>query len=107
MNIFVSGCGSFIAREVLRLCKVKGIQFTGVDLAQTGQPGSSVADIRSPDIAEKIPENVDAVVHLAALSRDTDCRGKAYSCFDANVMGTLNLAEAAQRRGAKQFIFAS
>jgi len=107
MNIFVSGLGSFIGREVLRLCKARGIQVTGVDLAQTGQPGCSVADIRSPDISQKIPVNVDAVVHLAALSRDTDCRGKAYSCFDANVMGTLNLVEAAQHRGAKQFIFAS
>ncbi len=107
MNIFLSGCGSFIGKEVLRLGKARGIEVKGVDLVQTGQPGCTVADIRSPEISETIPPNVDAVVHLAALSRDSDCRGKAYSCFEANVMGTLNLIEAAQRKGAKQFIFAS
>jgi UDP-glucose 4-epimerase len=107
MNIFLSGCGSFIGREVLRQATARNIQVKGVDLVETGLPGSSVADIRSPAISELIPSNVDAVVHLAALSRDGDCRGKAYSCFDANVMGTLNLIEAAQKKGAKQFIFAS
>lgn len=107
MRIFLSGCGSFIAREVLRVCHAKGISVVGIDLANTNQEGCSVADIRSPAIAEKIPLNIDAVVHLAALSRDPDCRNKAYACFDANVMGTLNLIEAAQSRGARQFIFAS
>jgi UDP-glucose 4-epimerase len=107
MNIFLTGSGSFIGREVLKVCKAKDINVVGVDLAATGQDGCSVADIRAPDIAEKIPENVDAVIHLAALSRDPDCRKRAYPCFDINVMGTLNLMEAAQKRGAKQFIFAS
>jgi len=107
MNIFLSGAGSFIGREVLRVCRAKGIQVTGVDLAPTGQEGCSVADIRSPEIAEKIPTEVDAVIHLAALSRDPDCRNRAYPCFDINVMGTLNLMEAAKAKGAKQFIFAS
>jgi len=107
MNIFLTGTGSFIGREVLKVCKAKGINVVGVDTVDTGLEGSSVADIRSPDIASKIPENVDAVVHLAAISRDPDCRNRAYQCFDVNVMGTLNLMEAAQKRGAKQFIFAS
>ncbi|HYV26776.1 MAG TPA: NAD(P)-dependent oxidoreductase [Candidatus Eisenbacteria bacterium] len=107
MKIFVSGCGSFIGKEVLRLGRNKGIETVGVDLVDTGQEGCSVGDIRSPKITEKIPENVDAIVHLAALSRDPDCRGKAYTCFDANVMGTLNLMEAAKAKGARQFIFAS
>jgi nucleoside-diphosphate-sugar epimerase len=107
MNIFLTGCGSFIGRAVLKVCEAKGINVAGVDLAATGQAGCSQADIRSPEIAQKIPENVDAVIHLAALSRDPDCRNRAQTCFDINVMGTLNLMEAAQKRGAKQFIFAS
>ena len=100
MNIFLTGSGSFIGREVLKVCKARRINVVGVDLAATGQEGCSVADIRSPDIAEKIPANVDAVVHLAALSRDPDCRNRAYPCFDINVMGTLNLMEAAKAKGA-------
>src|SRR5437867_571245 len=69
MNIFLTGCGSFIGRHILRLCKERGIEVAAVDLVETGQPGCSVADICSPAIADQIPANVDAVVHLAALSR--------------------------------------
>lgn len=107
MNIFLTGSGSFIGREVVRLCRTRGITVVGVDLVADGQEGCSAADIRSPEIAQKIPENVDAVIHLAALSTDPDCRNRAYACFDVNVMGTINLVEASQKRGARQFIFAS
>ncbi|MFA6217304.1 MAG: SDR family oxidoreductase [Candidatus Omnitrophota bacterium] len=107
MKIFVTGCGSFIGKEVLRLARAQGIEIVGVDLVDTAQAGCSVADIRSGKIAENIPEGVDAVVHLAAISRDADCKDKAYTCFDVNVMGTLNLMDAAKAKGAKQFIFAS
>lgn len=107
MQIFVTGCASFIGRELLRQCRHKGIQAAGVDLVNTEFPGCAVADVRSPAIVDYIPQNVDAIVHLAALSRDPDCRDKAYQCFDANVMGTLNLMEAAKAKGARQFIFAS
>ncbi len=64
-------------------------------------------DVRSKNIAEHIPKDVDAVVHLAGLSNDTVCRNKGYETFDINVLGTLNLMNAAITQGAKQFIFAS
>jgi UDP-glucose 4-epimerase len=107
MRIFVTGCESFIGREVLRLCQVKGIEVSGIDLVASRQAGCCIGDIRDAKTAEKIPLGVDAVVHLAAMSRDPDCKDKAYACFDANVMGTLNLIDAAKARGARQFIFAS
>jgi len=107
MKIFVTGTSSFIGAELLRLCEKRGIEVFGVDLVESNSPNCAVADIRSPQIAEHIPNNVDAVVHLAALSRDPDCRDQAFKCFDANVMGTLNLMEAVKVKGAKQFVFAS
>ena len=47
------------------------------------------------------------MVHLAALSRDPDCKNKAIECFDVNVMGTLNLIKSTSVKNVKQFIFAS
>jgi UDP-glucose 4-epimerase len=44
---------------------------------------------------------------LAAVSRDPDCRADPKEAFDINVNGTLNVAAAAQRRRASQFVFAS
>ena len=107
MRIFVTGTASFIGSELLRLCRLEGIEVHGVDLVKTDQLNCSVADIRSHEIADYIPEGVDAVIHLAALSRDPDCMNQAIKCFDANVMGTLNLIEAAKAKQSKQFIFAS
>lgn len=84
----------------MKLCEVRGIDAVGVDAAEG-------FDIRSKEIADVIPEGVDAVIHLAALSNDTACKNNAYECFDVNMMGTLNMMEAAARKKAKQFIFAS
>ena len=63
-------------------------------------------DILDPAVADAIPEGA-TVVHLAAISRDPDCRADPKRAFDVNVGGTLNLAAAAKRRKAAQFIFAS
>ena len=64
-------------------------------------------DICSNNITDFIPNNAETIIHLAALSTDPLCKGKAYKCFDINVMGTLNLMNAVMKKNVKQFIFAS
>jgi len=98
MKIFITGSKGFIGKELVSQCQNQGIEVVGTDLE---------ADIRSKDIDELIPEGVDAIVHLAALSSDPVCKNKGYQCFDTNVMGTLNLIRAVEEKKAKQFIFAS
>lgn len=100
MKLFITGFKGFIGSELVALCERKGIEVVGADIADG-------FDIRSKEIEDAIPEGVEAVVHLAALSNDTVCKNNAYDCFDINVMGTLNLIDAAAKRNAKQFIFAS
>jgi len=99
MKVFITGSKGFIGRELAAQCKKQGMEVTEADLPE--------ADICAGDIADLIPESVDAVIHLAALSRDPDCKNKGYACFNLNVMGTLNLIDAAEKKHAKQFIFAS
>ena len=107
--IVITGSESFVGKELISQCKKNGIQFIGLDLVDKKEPDYIYyqIDINSPKIGDCIPENVDAVVHLAALSRDADCKGKAYECFDNNVMGTLNLIRACKTKNVKQFVFAS
>lgn len=100
MKLFITGSDGFIGRELVSRCKEQGIEIVGADLA-------GGFDIRSKKIADVIPEGVDAVIHLAGLSNDTMCKNRGYDCFDMNVLGTLNLMEAAAQKKAKQFIFAS
>mgnify|MGYP001461913859 CR=1 FL=1 len=66
-----------------------------------------LGDVRDPHGVHSAVRNCDAVIHLAALSTDPLCKGKAYQCFDTNVMGTLNLMNVAMKKNVTQFIFAS
>ena len=106
-SVFLTGTESFVGREFVAHCDDLGYELSGCDAAEPLRAGFKQHDIRANDIADIIPEGVDAIVHLAALSTDASCRNRAYECFDVNVMGTLNLMRAAQQRHAKQFVFAS
>jgi nucleoside-diphosphate-sugar epimerase len=104
--LFITGFKSFIGTELIKHCAVRGIECSGCDTAGDGV-GYVKADVRSSEVAEAIPEGCDALVHLAAISRDQDCRKDPYLAFDVNVQGTLNLIRAARARRVGQFLFAS
>lgn len=106
MTLFVTGSESFIGRSLFARCKSLGIDVAGIDSVVTTGGASRQADIRDPSIADLIPEGA-TVVHLAAISRDSDCRADPRLALDVNVTGTLNVATAAQKRNAAQIVFAS
>ncbi len=106
MTLFITGAESFIGRALRGRCEGAGHATSGVDSAVPAGSPTRRADVRDPSIADLIPQDA-TIVHLAAISRDPDCRADPRAAFDVNVTGTLNLAAAAQRRGAGQFIFAS
>ena len=109
MKILITGSESFVGKDLIAKCKEAKIEVIGIDSIKPENPNYEFyqKDIRSDQIDDLIPSGIDALVHLAALSRDQDCAGKAYDCFDINVMGTLNLINSALKKNVKQFIFAS
>ena len=109
MKIIVTGSESFVGKEFIKQCLINNFSVIGIDAIKVENTDYDFhqCDIRSANIEHLIPENTDAVIHLAALSRDPDCAGNAYECFDVNVMGTLNLMKACMEKNVKQFIFAS
>src|ERR1051326_50176 len=107
MRIFITGAQSFIGTELRQRCRKRGFEVAGIDTVESDDQGFHRMDIRSPDVGKAIPDNTDALIHLAAISRDSDCRNDLKLAFDVNVNGTINLMQAAQARKVKQFIFAS
>ena len=109
MKIFVTGSESFIGKELIKQCQKQKIEIIGIDLIDVNNTNYKYIkfDICSNKICNIIPDDVDIIIHLAALSRDSDCKGNSYNCFNVNVMGTLNLMRAAKNKKIKQFIFAS
>ena len=109
MKILITGSESFIGKELIRQCKDKKIEIVGMDIVPKENSDYEYyqLDIKSSKLMENIPNDIDILVHLAALSRDSDCKGKAYECFENNVIGTLNMIKYALSRNVKQFIFSS
>jgi len=107
MKFFITGSEGFVGKELVSQCKNKGIELFTADLLESHNSAHCQMDIRSEEIVSAMPEGVDAVIHLAGLTRDSDCKNRAYECFQANVMAVLNLIDAAMKKKAKQFIFAS
>jgi len=105
MKLLITGAASFIGLELIARCKALGIDYVGLDQAEAADTIS--VDIRDGNLSDIVPEAIDAVIHLAAISRDPDCRRDPVACYDVNVAGTINVFEAAHARGARQFIFAS
>jgi len=107
MKLFITGAAGFVGKELISQCRQNGIDYVAVDLIDSLLPHHHAADIRSKEIGLLIPEEADAVIHLAGLTSDPLCKNKAYDCFEANLMATLNLMDAAYKKGVKQFIFSS
>jgi len=109
MKIIITGSESFIGKELISQLKTLDCDIIGFDFVSPTNPDYEFhqIDIRDPEIYKSIPNDTDVLIHLAALSRDPDCKNKAIECFDVNVMGTLNLIKSASEKNVKQFIFAS
>ncbi len=109
MKIIITGSESFIGKELISQLKTLDYDIIGFDSVSPTNPDYEFhqIDIRDPEIYKSIPNDTDVLIHLAALSRDSDCKKKAIECFDVNVMGTLNLMKSASIKNVKQFIFAS
>lgn len=107
MKIFITGTESFVGKELIKELDKLDYDLFGCDNGKISDKRFINADIRSEDLGDKINSNIDIIIHLAALSSDPLCKGNEYSCFDINVMGTLNMMRFAMEKNCQKFIFAS
>lgn len=96
-----------------RLCRT-GAEVVVVDDGLVGGPELDLdevayieGDVREPGSWEKALEDVDAVVHLAAIVGDPACDVDKDAAWDVNYIGTIRVAEACRRAHVPSLVFAS
>lgn len=116
MKVLVTGGAGFIGSHLVQQLLADGHEVTVLDDLSAGVrehlPASGFTfwkqDIRDEDIVQQIvSEEFDAIVHLAAQTMvDASIRDPRFDA-DENVMGLLNVLEAARLSGVQRVLLAS
>lgn len=111
-RILVTGVAGFIGSNLAVRLLNEGHRVIGVDDLSQGvieQVPDGVdfhhIDIRSPEIG-RLFRDVDAVYHLAAKNCISDCQSAPVEAASINIVGTVNVFEAARAAGVRRVIYA-
>lgn len=114
MQVLVSGIGGFIGSHVARRLLADGHDVFGVDDFSNGKPenvpdGVELLryDLADPDVVEKLPGEVDVILHLAGQSSGEKSFDDPARDLRCNVDSTLNLIRYGIERKARRLVYAS
>ena len=114
MRVLVTGNKGYIGTVLAGILQERGYSVVGYDTGfyednklypAEGLGRQIVKDIR--DVTEEDMTDIDAVIHLAALSNDPLGELAPGITEEVNLEATLKLAECAKRAGVKRFVYAS
>lgn len=107
MKILVTGSSGQLGKAVADNLKSYNHDVIGIDIVQ-GNHTDVLIDITEKDAVEQITKNIDVIIHTAAL------HGKHYELnyaredfINTNILGTLNLLNAAVKNGVSKFLYTS
>lgn len=117
MKILVTGGGGFIGSHLVDLLLSRGHHVTVLDDFSTGHRNNLTrsdsklsvleGDIRDTAIVDRAVSGVTAIVHLAAVASVQASVDDPVGTNQVNLVGTINLLEAAKKHDVKRFVFAS
>jgi UDP-glucose 4-epimerase len=111
-RILITGIAGFIGSQLASRLIAEGYEVAGIDDLSAGVKENVPcgADIQVLDIADPriFPffRNIDVVFHLAARTCLPDCMERPVHTTAVNVVGTVNVLEAARQAGVPKFIYA-
>ena len=119
MNILISGAAGFIGSNLVKFFLDSGYKVKGLDNFSTGHktnidefldhPNFSFleGDIRNIDVCLRITNNVNVVLHQAAIGSVPRSINDPITSNEVNVSGFLNMLEASKRNKIERFIYAA
>lgn len=112
MKILITGATGFIGSNLISsLIKDTGCFIYTVSKTPVSNSSSNLKNIlynlTDKNFTDKLPENVDVVIHLAQSNEYRNFPDKANDIFEVNVHSTQLLLEWSRKTGVKKFIFAS
>ncbi|MGD0854222.1 MAG: SDR family oxidoreductase [Dehalococcoidia bacterium] len=115
MNVLLTGNNGYIGSMLTSLLIKKGHNVTGLDtnyyhgceFDQFSYPKLKQIKKDIRDVSRQDLKNIDAIIHLAALSNDPLGQLDANLTYDINCQATVKLATLAKQAGIRKFIYAS
>src|SRR5579864_1118484 len=112
--LLITGAGGFIGRAVTSLLEQSGVRTVLLDQGSAFASCSESAgrkfacDISRSEEVEQVfaAEPIGGIIHLAAIL-PTSAQKDPVRATEVNVLGSLNLLEAAHKFGIKRFVFGS
>jgi UDP-N-acetylglucosamine 4-epimerase len=118
-RFLITGAAGFIGSNLVEVILNKGYKVKGLDNYSTGRKSNVVefanypnyefleGDIREFETCLNASQDVDYVLHQAALGSVPRSVEEPLIYEDNNIKGTSNMMEAARLKGVKRFIYAS
>jgi len=116
MKTVVTGGAGFIGSNLVGLLLGEGHQVTVLDDLSSGY-GSNLSpypevnfiqgDVRDPEIVKQALAGAEVVFHLAASEGNSRSIANPIQDSEINVLGTLNILEAALKGGVKKIVYSS
>jgi len=105
MRILVTGNNGYIGSVLSKLLSEKGYEVIGLDTNYYQECEVDRKDIRQ--VSKDDLKNIDAIIHLAALSNDPLGEFDPQLTEEINYQATVKLAKMAKEVGVKRFVYAS
>lgn len=109
-NLLITGCSGFIGSHIAKKAVEDGYHVIGIDIKPFNIDGveSRICDITDRNAIERaLDRDIDAIIHLAAITVGVEFEKDMQRCYNINVSGFVNILDAALRKGCKNVLYAS
>jgi UDP-glucose 4-epimerase len=111
VKVVVTGGSGFLGSHIADALSAAGHETVIFDVAPSPwlQPDQTmvVGSVLDPDKIASALRGTEAIYHLAAMADIADTLDHPREAVEINVMGTVNMLEAARAIGVRRFVFAS